>query len=230
MNNLKKYEEMINKCSRCGLCQSVCPIYLLTKNDCTSPKGKCILINNIIHKKNHPTKKIKMYIDLCTNCEKCKDFCPSKINIPEIKKAFFKDFPSINFNFILKIIYILKIFFYKISNNKNLKKEYEMIKNLSKKNNIGYINTYSSKDIPAIIKNLTPKFYENPINANSFIYKNRVFSKKLFKNLLAEILQDNCQYIITNSIYCKFEMEKLTKNDSVKILYMKVEEENIYKF
>ena len=37
-----KIKEEIYKCSKCGLCKSVCPIYLATKNEMYSPRGRYI--------------------------------------------------------------------------------------------------------------------------------------------------------------------------------------------
>ena len=94
MKELKKYTKELKSCSMCGLCQAVCPIYKITKNDCTSPRGKILLLNNLLNSNNTPSKNLKKYMDLCTNCGKCYEYCPIKIDMVKINKAFYKDFPD----------------------------------------------------------------------------------------------------------------------------------------
>ncbi len=84
MANLKDYEEDIYKCSRCGLCQSVCPVYKATLNECAVSKGKFNMLNGVLKGELLMTPKIKMYLDLCTGCNACKDFCPSGIDARKI--------------------------------------------------------------------------------------------------------------------------------------------------
>ena len=40
---LEDFKDEISKCSKCGLCQSVCPIYKLTGNDCAVSRGKFVI-------------------------------------------------------------------------------------------------------------------------------------------------------------------------------------------
>lgn len=84
MKNLNEYEEEIYKCSRCGLCQSVCPVYKAALNECAVSRGKFNILNGIIKGELSMTQKVKSYLDLCTGCNACKDFCPSKIDAGEI--------------------------------------------------------------------------------------------------------------------------------------------------
>ena len=87
MKKLKEYEEEVYKCSRCGLCQSVCPVYKASLNECAVSRGKFNILNGIIKGELSFTKRVKTYLDLCTGCNACKDFCPSNINAKEIFTA-----------------------------------------------------------------------------------------------------------------------------------------------
>lgn len=87
MNSIKDFEEDIYKCSRCGLCQSVCPVFKATHNECAVSRGKFNLLNGIIKNELRFNKKIKSYLDMCTSCNACKDFCPSKIDAKTIFRA-----------------------------------------------------------------------------------------------------------------------------------------------
>lgn len=84
MENLKDFEEDIYKCSRCGLCQFVCPVYKACLNECAVSKGKFNMLNGIIKGDLILNRQIKKYMDLCTGCNACKDFCPSGIDARKI--------------------------------------------------------------------------------------------------------------------------------------------------
>lgn len=84
MNKLKDFENELNACSKCGLCQRACPIYKLTQNECAVSKGKFIMLHGVTKGELSLSKNIDKYLDLCTKCEKCNDFCPSGINVCKI--------------------------------------------------------------------------------------------------------------------------------------------------
>ena len=84
MKNLKDFEEEIYKCSRCGLCQSVCPVYKASGNECAVSRGKFNILNGIIKGDLSFSKKVKSYLDMCTGCNACKNFCPSQIDAKQI--------------------------------------------------------------------------------------------------------------------------------------------------
>lgn len=84
MKTLKDYKEEIHKCSKCGLCQSVCPVYKVTGNDCSVSRGKFIMLNGIIKGDLQLNKNINKYLDMCLKCNACKDFCPSDIDARKI--------------------------------------------------------------------------------------------------------------------------------------------------
>lgn len=84
MKSLKDYEEDINKCSKCGLCQSVCPVYKITGNDCAVSRGKFIMLKGVLDGDLELNKNIEKYLDLCLKCGKCTEFCPSGIDVVKI--------------------------------------------------------------------------------------------------------------------------------------------------
>lgn len=84
MNKLNDYKEEIHKCSKCGLCQSVCPVYGVTGNDCSVSRGKFIMLNGVIKGDLKLNKNINKYLDMCLKCNSCKDFCPSDIDARKI--------------------------------------------------------------------------------------------------------------------------------------------------
>lgn len=84
MKSLAEYKEKIHSCSKCGLCQSVCPVYKITGNDCTVSRGQFIMLRGIINGELKMNKKINRYLDLCLKCGACTKFCPSGIDVVHI--------------------------------------------------------------------------------------------------------------------------------------------------
>lgn len=84
MHKLEDFRNEINKCSKCGLCQSVCPIYKLTGNDCAVSRGKFIMLDGVLKGDLKLNKTINKYLDLCLKCDKCSNFCPSSIDVCKI--------------------------------------------------------------------------------------------------------------------------------------------------
>ena len=84
MKKLKDFEKEINKCSKCGLCQSSCPVYHATGNECAVSKGKFVMLSGVLKGDLKLSDKINSYLDLCLNCDKCSKFCPAGINVCEI--------------------------------------------------------------------------------------------------------------------------------------------------
>ena len=92
MKTLEDYSEEINKCSKCGLCQSVCPVYRITGNDCAVSRGKFVMLDGVIKGDLKLNKNINKYLEMCLKCGKCKDFCPSGIDVCEIFKTAKHDY------------------------------------------------------------------------------------------------------------------------------------------
>ena len=105
MKEFKDYEEDIYKCSRCGLCQSVCPVFKATLNECAVSRGKFNILNGIIKGELQFNNNVKKYLDLCTGCNACKNFCPSGIDAREIfvtaKHEYYK---SVKLSFLQKFL------------------------------------------------------------------------------------------------------------------------------
>lgn len=84
MKKLNDFADDINKCSKCGLCQSVCPVYKITGNDCAVSRGKFVMLDGVLKGDLELNANIEKYLDMCLKCGKCKHFCPSNIDVCEI--------------------------------------------------------------------------------------------------------------------------------------------------
>ncbi len=77
-------KQNILKCSRCGLCQGVCPVYKETKNEKNNARGKLMQIWGLKKGDLALNSKILNNLDLCLNCGKCKLNCPSGVHTVEV--------------------------------------------------------------------------------------------------------------------------------------------------
>ena len=119
MKTLIDCKDEIHSCSKCGLCQSVCPIYKITGNDCTVSRGHFIMLKKLINGELKMSKTINKYLDLCLKCSACSKFCPSGIDVVDIialaKAEYFKlhkieKFKSAILKFLLKALKIIHKF------------------------------------------------------------------------------------------------------------------------
>lgn len=106
MYTLKNFEKELNKCSKCGLCQQACPIFELSKNDCTVSKGKFTMLLGVAKGDLKFSKNINKYIDLCLKCTKCNTFCPSTIDVCQILNIAKHDYTKGKFYF--KLIHFIQ--------------------------------------------------------------------------------------------------------------------------
>lgn len=84
MKNLKDFQQDLNKCSKCGLCQQACPLYKLNPNECVVSKGKFIMLHGVTKGELQLSNNINKYLDMCLRCGKCNAFCPSGIDVCKI--------------------------------------------------------------------------------------------------------------------------------------------------
>ncbi len=147
----EKIKEEIYKCSKCGLCKSVCPIYLATKNEMYSPRGRYIILNNFFEQNKKPSKEFYKNLDFCLNCNLCKDFCPSGI---DSAKIFTQLKPKSNF------LYIKLFFMFRIHGLLNVFKKYKPRKNTTKEKILYFEGCYNNY-IDCTDRNATIKTLEN---------------------------------------------------------------------
>lgn len=105
MKTLKDHSEEIYKCTRCGLCQSKCPAYEVTKQESVLSRGFFHLLNGILLGHLSFTKNMTKILDKCLACNACTDFCPSEIQAEEIiLSARYEDFKKNGLSWRKKLI------------------------------------------------------------------------------------------------------------------------------
>lgn len=147
-------KEEVYKCSKCGLCQSVCPIYLATKNEMYLPRGRYIILNNFFNNGKKLSKKFIKDLDICLNCNLCKDFCPSNIDMEKISCELKSKYQ--------KRLFTFELYFKLILNFKRLfknNKSYEL-KNTETKGSVVYFEGCYNRYIDSSDKNATLELIE----------------------------------------------------------------------
>ena len=109
----EQLKEEAYKCSKCALCKQVCPAYQRTKNEMLLAKGRCIIINGIFSGKVKLNKKFINTFEECKDCNKCRDCCPSSIDMAKIAEGMIRYYYQIH-----KIQKCIGEYLYKISSGK----------------------------------------------------------------------------------------------------------------
>ena len=87
----RKYREQILKCSKCGFCQAVCPVYGSTLRPALNARGKMLILKEVMDGEIELNDALIETLFQCTTCASCFENCPSGVNVPEIIKQVRKD-------------------------------------------------------------------------------------------------------------------------------------------
>jgi len=77
-------DEELARCSRCGRCQSVCPVYLLSGEERLVARGKLALIQAARQGGLEPSAAFVDTISRCLLCGACHNFCARSVPTPEL--------------------------------------------------------------------------------------------------------------------------------------------------
>ena len=84
MKKFEEYKEEIYSCSRCGLCQGICPLYKTTGLETVVSRGQFSLLNGILNGNMVFNKNVYKNLDMCLHCDACTSYCPSDIYAEKI--------------------------------------------------------------------------------------------------------------------------------------------------
>lgn len=73
-------EAIIRACVHCGFCTPSCPTYVLGGNELDSPRGRIVLIQEMLEKGGAPDPLAVTHIDRCLSCLACMTACPSGVH------------------------------------------------------------------------------------------------------------------------------------------------------
>ncbi len=80
----------VSKCSKCGKCHTVCPVFLETGDESTVARGRISLAEALRDKQIVYTDKLRDYVYSCKKCMRCQTICPSGVDYEVIISAMLR--------------------------------------------------------------------------------------------------------------------------------------------
>jgi glycolate oxidase iron-sulfur subunit len=78
--HLRDAEKALRTCVHCGFCTATCPTYLVLGDERDSPRGRIMLMQNMLEKGGAPTRETVTHLDRCLSCLGCRTACPSGVD------------------------------------------------------------------------------------------------------------------------------------------------------
>ena len=242
LKSLSDFNEEIHRCSKCGLCQAVCPVFQSTGNECTVSRGQFIMLDGVVNGKLKLSGHINKYLDLCLKCNKCSDFCPSEIDIIDVllcaKHEYFKNslegklYGFLESKWVFDTLLNITGFFTNLFSRHNKSQKFD-----TKAVYFGGCVSKLSPDINNYVTKLLNKMKIEVINTNlnccgmPFLTTGNIdrFVENLEENISK--LPDNIDLIITDCSSCEWawgQYHKYLKDENLKSKLSKIKFKNIY--
>ncbi len=87
MEHLHAVRQELKKCTKCGECCSVCPIFKESREEKFVARGKLSLAEAIINQEIRPTSGVHAILNNCLLCLSCVDNCGSGVRVDKIVLA-----------------------------------------------------------------------------------------------------------------------------------------------
>jgi len=71
-NAKEEIKEIVEKCIRCGMCNSLCPVLRILRQEYNSPRGRAIILDN---------KFFEKLVYDCSLCKACEVNCPLDLKL-----------------------------------------------------------------------------------------------------------------------------------------------------
>jgi glycolate oxidase iron-sulfur subunit len=78
--DIAESERILRRCVHCGFCTATCPTYVLLGDELDSPRGRIVLIKNMLEGGETPSADTVKHIDRCLSCLACMTTCPSGVH------------------------------------------------------------------------------------------------------------------------------------------------------
>ncbi len=76
--------EVLRKCVHCGFCTATCPTFLITGDELDSPRGRIVMIQNMLESGKPPKASLVKNLDRCLTCRSCMTTCPSGVDYAQL--------------------------------------------------------------------------------------------------------------------------------------------------
>ena len=90
-----KYRDQVLRCSNCGFCRAVCPVFGTTLRPALNARGKMLILKEVMDGTIDLNDELIETLFQCTTCAACAESCPSGVNVPDIIKQVRKDMVNI---------------------------------------------------------------------------------------------------------------------------------------
>ena len=77
----------IRRCVHCGFCTATCPTYVLLGDERDSPRGRIVLMKDLLASDTAPSAQVVRHIDRCLSCLGCVTACPSGVDYRQLIDA-----------------------------------------------------------------------------------------------------------------------------------------------
>ncbi len=81
---MRELEEQLVTCMKCGMCQSVCPLFEQTRKEADVARGKLVLLESLMNDIFDNPHGVNKRLNKCLLCGSCAANCPSGVNVIEI--------------------------------------------------------------------------------------------------------------------------------------------------
>jgi len=78
--HLADAEANLRTCVHCGICTATCPTYVLTGDERDGPRGRIVMIQQMLEEGGAPSAQAVHHIDRCLSCLACRTACPSSVD------------------------------------------------------------------------------------------------------------------------------------------------------
>jgi glycolate oxidase iron-sulfur subunit len=78
--HLAEAEQSLRACVHCGFCTATCPTYLVLGDERDSPRGRILLMQQMLQENAVPTAQTVTHLDRCLSCLGCRTTCPSGVD------------------------------------------------------------------------------------------------------------------------------------------------------
>src|SRR2546423_3391245 len=78
--HIRDAEKALRTCVHCGFCTATCPTYLLLGDERDGPRGRIMLMQEMLESGAPPNAETVLHLDRCLSCLGCRTACPSGVD------------------------------------------------------------------------------------------------------------------------------------------------------
>jgi ferredoxin len=96
--HLKKWQDKLHKCIRCGYCYENCHVFQVTGWETDTPRGKLVMLHGLMQGEIEPTDYLAEKVFECYMCKRCDATCSAKVEVTDIFMDARADFIEAGFD------------------------------------------------------------------------------------------------------------------------------------